>query len=174
MWYTYNAMNVVLRCTECALNVTNCDQLSKNPAHPASYVKPEIVILVCNKSNQSITGHPSLSDGCTTPMELTLAVILDPVGWLMQLLCVPQIWVLWISGCGRYIAKMGSMQPSDEATHPWTTRSYNSEGDITVHQTWFAAAASLTQSSLQLSVIEQRRVSREEAHRLKPSIIRQA
>ena len=42
-------------------------------------------------SSHSVIGYLS-SDGCTTPMEVTLAIALDPVGRLIQLLCASQIW----------------------------------------------------------------------------------
>jgi len=47
-----------------------------------------------NSSNQSIIGHPTLSDGCIAPMGVTTDLIFDPVGRLMQLLRAPQIWPL--------------------------------------------------------------------------------
>ena len=45
-------------------------------------------------SNQSIIGHPTLSEGCIAPMGVTTDLIFDPVGKLMQLLRAPEILAL--------------------------------------------------------------------------------
>ena len=46
------------------------------------------------ENNQSIIRHLTLLDGCIAPMRVIMALVFDPVGRLMQLLCAPQIWAL--------------------------------------------------------------------------------
>ena len=40
----------------------------------------------------NVMGH--ISDGCIVPTRVTIALVFDPVGRLMQLVCAPRIWAL--------------------------------------------------------------------------------